>query len=404
MFKKFHTLKSALAARIAAQALGAKSEPVVQAVGISMKQALLYCGVPLSVIWLGLWAANDKWSSRLNFRWMAHLGPYLLPRAVRDPQLEGALSLLATEPLLLSSERSLALGRIEAISNRRVALKHSISRLGFRVFTPVLADLAAAPVLGQKKTLEHFEATVRIAWDCLSAAPADVRDVSPEVLEGIVTNNADFWKCDPWGDEVRATLLLLLLENRRNAAMARNIPALVEYLRDDGSLVKYNSVYPYRQKLYGSETHDIKLKCLRLIGADEEIGEKLDRLSPAIVNKLTARSIELLVASSVVYSILRTFAQSSSLSSINLLGFASRLRSTVAGGLIFEGLYRLEENLINAEAYYSNDSLMLSGSLSMLGFHILAGAYILRYGLWLAGPFIAMRVFRDPNTDPFRQS
>ena len=106
----------------------------------------------------------------------------------------------------------------------------------------------------------------------------------------------------------------------------------------------------------------------------------------------------------MVYTILRTFAQSSSLSSIDFVSFISRLRMTVAGGILLEGLYRLQEKVINSEAYYSDKGVMMAGSLCMLGTNIITSACVLRYGLWLAGPFVAMRMFRDPNTDAFRQS
>jgi len=399
MLRAIPGLRNSLALKISSQVCG--PAPAREA-GRPLGRAWLYCGVPLTLGWLGLWAADSRWSGRLNYRWVAHFGPFLPPRT-GVAGLRQALELLRDEPLLLSTERNECLSQIEAVSCRRAALRQAVKEmgLGFRVFVPVIQDLVTAPTLGQTRNFQQFEASVRIVWDVLSAAPPEERRVPTEVLTALVTNVDDFWAGSPWGEEIRATLLHLLLECPENARAAP--PAVVEYLWSPGALVNYDSIYPYKQKLYGHETHDIKRKCLRLIGAANLPGEE-ERVSPQLTNKLTARSVELLVTGCVLYSMLRMVAGAQSISALNYWEAMSKVRKVALGCLGLEGVYRIEEYVINSEAYFHEKPHMLATSLGMLALHTGLGVLVFRSGYWLVAPFFGLRLFRDPNTDAFRNS
>jgi hypothetical protein len=346
----------------------------------------VFCVFPLSY---GLLTFNPPRPS-LTLRPLEHLARIRL--SPEDSELVEALNTVNAHDLLLSGERSLALGVLEAFTRRPALCREAINAYGDRLWQWLLRELTSKTLSGDQSGV-----LLRCLLDVFAVLRPEERQV-PDIkrIEGLVQSAA--FEADPWGEEVRCLLLLKLLENKANAELARESRVLRDFLTVEEDYRPYNSLFTWRAKLYSSECTQFKHICRALVYPDEEHGQlSQPRKSPSLANKLLFRAWEVTIGISLMYTIVRYAASLESIASINLTALKTLVIKNAVGSVFLEGVYRVEDDLI--------DSGLTREFMPSLCMNLANGALclaVIKSRLWLAGPFFVLRFVRDVYGDPFR--
>jgi hypothetical protein len=359
---------------------------------------------------------NNDTSSIYGWRFLAHFGPYHVPKIVEGGKWREALTLLeeANDLGMTESEIAQLLTDIEIITQRRVAVRRIVSKEGFPIFLPILKNLASpSPINTTRKGQSHFEANLRVAMDVVSATPAKDRRVPIALVEAIVENNRDCWESDNSEDtrrfrEYRLLLILKLLQNIENVEQAKQSEKLKSFILEEAKVARHQPyptlpvmplLYQFKTKNLGFETVDLVRKILKLL--DISIQEDLPkRESLSLPWKLDFVNFEKLVYLTICYSSLRVVPMISEYS-MKVLGRAAYLIArSVAGSAFLEATYRAQEHIIQSAPWYDGGGGVF-GSAVMSTSNALVGALILKHFPFCGLPWFMMK-FRDSFVDSYR--
>jgi len=388
-----------------------------------------------ATVWLLLFAAQWRYSdpSRLRAveegpggvilldllgsRLAAHLGPYQVPNFVRGRLHETPLKLLSEESLP-DYKRAYALSRLGQISQRQVAIVDvlrlepagstgaynlldvvTVLRSAFESQT---VEVSAAPGSIGTMSTSLQDAAVRIVLDIVSALPPEERSVPGWVLSSLVAARGTPWSDGPQGEELKASLLLQLLRTPSNCELAAALPDVLDYVQQPGIKAKADTVFPIRAYLLSGETPDLLRRCSRLIGKQcpgtVELPPRAPRDTPRLQAKHDVRNAWTTALITVCWASFRAWR---GILDVNaLIGMSRASASALAGMGVLEGLWRLEERMIESRWYYEDASLMLPCSAAMCLTNAVAWSWAFR--LSALAPFVACRLVKDDFLDAYR--
>ena len=352
-----------------------------------------------------------------GWRILAHLGPYHVPHIVEGGKWRESLQLLeqANELGLIESEIAQLLTDIEVVTQRRIAVRRIVAKDGFRIFLPILKNLANPPPINTlKKGQSHFEANLRIAMDVVCATPAKDRQVPLSVIESLLTNNKDCWESETSEEtrrfrEYRLLLLLKLLQNHENLKSAKQSNLIKSFVLDEAKVAKHQPyptlplmplLYQFKTKQLGFETVDLVRKILSLLDIKSTQEDLPKRESLSLPWKLDFVNYEKLVYLTICYSSLRVIPMISEYS-MKVLGRAGYLISrSVVGASVLEATYRGQEHIIQSAPWYDGGGGVVGSSVMAVS-NILVGALVLKYFPFCGLPWFMIK-FRDSFVDSYR--
>jgi hypothetical protein len=380
--------------------------------------AIWIVGIPSAVAFMLLTLLPSQSSeSVLGWRVLAHLGPYKVPKIFRSgTRWKSALVELDNSDLL-ESEISQLLTDIEVITQRRQCVRRIVSEYGFEIFLPVFRNLSSPPPVNcTSKGQSHFETNLRVAMDVVSATRAKDRRVPISVIEDLIVHNLQLWECTGNEEvmrfrEYRALLLLKLLQNEDNANDAAKSSIVCEFLKTElqsGEHIKFSTLplmpllYQFKTEKLGYEYSDIIYKCLKLLGLSSNENSP-ERKSLSLEHKIDFLNFEKLIYFTICYSSLRVIPLISEYSLSVLSKAANLMAKSVIGVAILEGLYRIEEHVIQSRPYFekADQGEGILPSALMVITHVLVGSQVLRKFPFCFAPFAVMKI-RDSFTDSFR--
>merc|ERR1712224_1026907 len=105
------------------------------------------------------------------------------------------------------------------------------------------------------------------------------------------------WDAGPQGEELRAVLLLLLMQTPSNCQAAAALPDVCLYLRQPGFKRKEDTFWPVKAYLLSGETPDLIRKISRLVArqcpdADVELPPRRARDTPSLQSKRDLRNFQ----------------------------------------------------------------------------------------------------------------
>eukprot|EP00386_Alphamonas_edax_P006033 GDKI01019658.1.p1 GENE.GDKI01019658.1~~GDKI01019658.1.p1 ORF type:complete len:423 (-),score=128.26 GDKI01019658.1:241-1464(-) len=215
-------------------------------------------------------------------------------------------------------------------------------------------------------------------------------------------------------------------------ASDKEVPDLLvlDYLYQPGQFTPYQSLWPAAARWLSGECHDINRKSIRLLNrhvrrqwsedkhagklqADAVTGELppaetlpvpgvKQRVSMDIVRKLDSRNFETNAELASVWAVVMNMGQMDKMDIKGLIKVARTCGVASRGVFLLEGVYRVEEHILQTENYYSNPSFMIPCSLGMWVVNATAIAYVLRSHPLAFAPFMFIRLVKDANNDAFR--
>eukprot|EP00747_Dinoflagellata_sp_TGD_P030861 gnl/TRDRNA2_/TRDRNA2_134915_c0_seq3.p1 gnl/TRDRNA2_/TRDRNA2_134915_c0~~gnl/TRDRNA2_/TRDRNA2_134915_c0_seq3.p1 ORF type:complete len:318 (+),score=50.82 gnl/TRDRNA2_/TRDRNA2_134915_c0_seq3:140-1093(+) len=278
-----------------------------------------------------------------------------------------------------------------------------------RVIEPLLIDMfgsattpAAIEDRGQAVS-SHRTASLRIFFDIICAIEPAERAVPPWVLTGLVDAGGPPWDAGPQGEELRAVLLLLLLQTPSNCEAAAASPEVCLYLRQPGFKRKDDTFWPVKAYLLSGETPDLIRKCARLVarrcpGADVELPPRRARDTPSLQLKRDIRNFQTTALLTAGWASFRAWRGVISFAAAMTIGRAAGC--ALGGVAVLEGLWRAQEHMIQSEWYYHQSHVMLPCSAAMCLVNCTAWAWFFRYSV--AVPFAFCRFVKDDALDAYR--
>ncbi|CAE7512511.1 unnamed protein product [Symbiodinium natans] len=383
---------------------------------------------PFSAVWTLLWAARWRYRDAdrlrdlelkpggailldlLAWRVTAHLGPYQVPNFAKAKMHEEPLKMLQ-DPVLLDYERMRALSRLGQLSQRRMAAL-SFSAPGTDQGSPLVAiepllfdafyeDPASVTNTPGTSSDTHKAAAAKIILDVVSACPSQDRSVPDWVLSGLVRARGIPWQVGPQGEELRATLLVQLLQTPRNAAAAGSLMEVRQYLGSSGIRRKEDTIWPLKAYLLSGETHDLLRKGARLVtkhcpGAVEP-QNKRERDTPSLQMKRDLRNFWTSILLTAGWASFQHWT--AVFTAQALLQLAAGVASASAGAAVLEILWSAQEQVIQTEWYWEN-AYSTPASAAMAFTNCVALAWASRFSCIL--PFVVSRLFKDDYLDAYR--
>mmetsp|Transcript_9245 Transcript_9245/g.20655 ORF Transcript_9245/g.20655 Transcript_9245/m.20655 type:complete len:446 (-) Transcript_9245:36-1373(-) len=352
------------------------------------------------------------WVDMLACRALSHFGPYQAPNLMKAKLYEGPLQSLE-EPLLLDHERSRVLQRLEQITQRRVAALSLLldeggtsSRSGMPLLRieSILRDvLKAHGSMALVRSPSHLEASLRIVLDCICALPAENRAVPDWVLTHLVTSSGEPWDTlGPQGEEIRATMMLQLLQCEANSAAAAKLPTVITYLSTPGIRLKADTLWPLKAYLLSGETSDLLRRAARLVVKQDpnamELPPRCTRDTPNLQFKHDSRNLWTTVLGAFLWAASRSWRGVIDMKAI------LELTGAGAGGvgaiLVVEGFWRAEELIIQTQKYFDDTLTMYAVSAGMCLEHSIVWSWAFRYPVLV--PFLFVRLVKDNFLDSYR--
>lgn len=382
--------------------------------------------VPSAAIWILLLGARWRYSDEermanledqpggaifldfLSWRIVQHMGPYQLPNFVAARVYERPLATLC-KPLLLDGERSQALSRLEAITHRRLAASalapHGVplrSGTALQVLEPVLLSLLAPASSGAQASASHQASSLRILLDVLISLEPEARKVPDWVLTSLVTATGEPWDSGAQGQEVRATVLLLLLQCPENSRAAADLPEVCVFLSRPGSKIKEDTFWPLKAYLLSGETPDLLRRGARLVNlqlpGSVERPPRHARDTPSLQMKHDLRNFWTTALLTTAWASFGQWQGAATLQAAMAMGQASAVSVGLIAGL--ESLWRAEEHAIQAEWYWEGGAAMFACSAGMCLLNCSALAFAFRYSILV--PFAFCRFIKDDLMDAYR--
>lgn len=353
----------------------------------------------------------------LGWRVVAHLGPYQIPNLVHAQLYEEPLRLLR-QSLLLDYERARALGRLEQLSQRRLAAAafrpppgaadvQSYGCASMQALEPLLLEafMPSKDVneFAANSTSTHQEAVARVIFDVVAATPPEDRSVPACILHGLVLAQGPPWGAGPQGEELRATLLCQLLRAPANCQNAASLPEVCHYLEQPGMKRKEDTLWPIKSYLLSGETPDLIRRGARLVNRQcpgaVEVPPRHARDTPSLEIKRDLRNAWTTVLVTGGWAAFHSFPGVVNLQAVWTMARACAY--ALAGMGVLEGLWRMEERVIQSTWYFEERRLMLTCSAGMSLLNCVAFAWAFRCSI--AVPFIFCRVVKDELLDAYRR-
>lgn len=346
----------------------------------------------------------------LGSRIAAHVGPYQIPNFVRSAVTEEPLVQLR-DPLLLDHERSRALTRLEQATHRRQAAQVLAYRLAGQeqpllAVEPLLKDMfeaaSHASSVPNDRAVSHKAIYLRLVLDVVVAIPEEKREVPLWVLEGLVSAQGSPWDDSAQGEELRVTLLFLLLACPKNCIHAAGSQKVCDYVETPGMKRKEDTFWPLKAYLLSGETPDLLRRCARLINKQCPdsvlVPPKYKRDTPSLQIKHDFRSLWTTVLISAGWATVRTWRGVFDANAV--FAMATACGGALAGMGLLEAVWRAEERVIESVDYFNNSQYMLLSSAGMCAAHCIAWAWAFQYHV--LPPFLFCRLMKDGLMDSHR--
>eukprot|EP00928_Gymnodinium_smaydae_P062505 TRINITY_DN46359_c0_g1_i2.p1 TRINITY_DN46359_c0_g1~~TRINITY_DN46359_c0_g1_i2.p1 ORF type:complete len:472 (-),score=108.21 TRINITY_DN46359_c0_g1_i2:22-1413(-) len=358
----------------------------------------------------------------LGWRVTAHLGPYQVPALLRANLQQEPLERLR-EPLLLDYERAAAVARLAQLTQRRQGALVLAGRSaedpgageaagGLARLEPLLrilfdpeAALEAIQSAGGSSSFaihSHRSDALGVLLDVAVALPPEERTVPPWVLSGLVTATGPPWDTGPQAEELRATLLVRLLGSPANCATAASLPEVRDYLQQLGAKAYFDTGWAMKAFLLSGETRDLLRKGALLVNrqcpGELEVAPRRPRETPSLQVKRDLRNAWTTALLTIGWTSFRTWTGGFNLAALVTIGKASA--QALAGTGLLEGLWRVEESVIQSDWYYAGGYPMFGASASMVLANCVAGAWAFRFPTLV--PFLICRLVKDDVLDAYR--
>uniref|UniRef100_A0A7S1FCY5 Uncharacterized protein n=1 Tax=Noctiluca scintillans TaxID=2966 RepID=A0A7S1FCY5_NOCSC len=336
----------------------------------------------------------------LGWRVTSHLGPPQTPNLARASLHDRLLQSLP-DPLLLDSERCHALSRLEQLSQRTLGASSLTGTGGLEVLEPLFLELFSTETADMRWTTSERETCLRILLNVVCATPCEKREVPGWVLSSLVSLRGEPFD-SPLQEEVRATLLVLLLDAPANCKLAAELPEVLEYF-SQGFKKKEDTLWPLKAYLLSGETTDLVRKGARLIAREcpgaIALPQKYDRETPSLQMKYDLRNMWTTTMLTVAWGAFRGWTGVVNVSSVfRMVRFAA---GALGGVALLEGLWRAQESMIDAPWYCEESRVMLPCSAAMCGVNCAAWAWAFKRTAAMA-PFTFCIFVKDDHSDSYR--
>jgi len=385
--------------------------------------------VPSTVVWFSLLAARWRYSDVdrlrelearpgggmlldfLGWRVTAHLGPYQVPNMVHARLHEAPLRALR-DPLLLDHERTRALWRLELLTQRRLAANslapedEETAKVGgaaaLRAVEPLLRYLFGDQDTVSGCAASHRAATAHVVFDVVCATTPAERLVPQWALSGLATARGVPWDSGPQGEEMRATLLMLLLASPANCIAAASLAEVQSYIERPGFKQKEDTMWPLKSYLLSGETPDLLRRCARLVNQQcpdsLEVPVRRARDTPSLQMKHDLRNLWTTALLTTCWAGFRAWR------GVANPGEILRIVQSCAGALmamaVLEGVWHSEERIIQSRWYFDDSHMVLAFSACVCVLNCGVWAWAFRYTT--AVPYILCRLVKDDFTDAYR--
>jgi len=345
----------------------------------------------------------------LGGRIAAHLGPFQVPNLAKARLHEEPLGVLC-RPLLLDHERARALSRLEQLARWRCAVslltlpdEPSPLRALEPAFVGALELQSQFGIGSSEISASQREQAGRIFFDVVCAMPPESRGVPPRFLDALVQAAGEPWSSGAQGEEIRAAMLVRLLEAPENCLAVRTLPEVLLYLRQPGMKRKEDTVWPLKAYLLSGETPDLLRRAARQV--NKECPETIDipprkapRDTPSLQLKHDLRNIWTTGLITAGWAMFQAWPGILDVSAVFTMLQAAAV--SVGAMAVVEGLWRAEEHVIQSPWYFEHPEQMLASSLGMCALHCTVWAWAFRYSTLL--PFIFCRLVKDEFSDAYR--
>lgn len=336
----------------------------------------------------------------LGGRVTSHLGPPQTPNLARASMHERALQSLR-DPLLLDHERLHALFRLEQLSQRTLGASSLTGNGGLEVLEPLFLELLSKEKGDMTRTTSQRLTCLRILLNVVCAAPCEKREVPGWVLSGLVSLRGEPFD-SPLQEEVRATLLVLLLDAPANCKLAAELPEVLEYF-SRGFKKKEDTPWPLKAYLLSGETTDLVRKGARLIARQcpgaIALPQKYDRETPSLQMKYDLRNMWTTTMLTVAWGAFRGWSGFFTVPS--MFRMVRSAAGALGGVAVLESLWRAQEFMIDASWYCEECRVMLPCSAAMCVVNSAAWAWAFTRTAAMA-PFTFCIFVKDDLSDSYR--